>query len=45
LIEAERFYNGKHEPMPNITIHLADGSFSPELKHLFSAGLKVEKNG
>jgi tRNA1(Val) A37 N6-methylase TrmN6 len=44
LIEAERFFNGKHEPMPNLTIHLADGSFSQELKTLFSAGLKVEKN-
>lgn len=43
LIEAEKFYNGKHEPMPNITIHIADGSFSDELKTLFSAGLKIEK--
>jgi tRNA1(Val) A37 N6-methylase TrmN6 len=41
LIEAEKFFNGKHEPMPNITNHLADGSFSDELKHLFTAGLKI----
>jgi tRNA1Val (adenine37-N6)-methyltransferase len=40
LIEAERFYNGKHEPMPNLLIHKADGSFSDELKSLFSSGLK-----
>lgn len=40
LIDAERFYNGKHEPLPNITIHMADGSFSQELKDLFSIGLK-----
>jgi hypothetical protein len=29
--------------MPNITIHMADGSFSDEMKHLFTAGLKIEK--
>lgn len=40
MIDAERFYNGRHEPMPNITIHMADGSFSQELKDLFSIGLK-----
>ncbi|GAB4269263.1 MAG: tRNA1(Val) (adenine(37)-N6)-methyltransferase [Candidatus Rifleibacteriota bacterium] len=43
IIEAERFYNGKHEAMPNITIHMADGSFSTDLKNLFMAGLKIEK--
>ncbi len=41
LIDAERFYNGKHEPLPNIMIHMADGSFSQELKDLFSIGLKT----
>ncbi|NCB38218.1 MAG: methyltransferase domain-containing protein [Erysipelotrichia bacterium] len=40
MIEAERFYNGHHEPMPNIIIHMADNSFSNELQTLFSAGLK-----
>lgn len=40
MIEAERFYNGRHEPMPNIIIHMADNSFGPELKQLFSVGLK-----
>lgn len=39
IIESERFFNGKHEAMPSITIHLADGSFSPEMQHLFKAGL------
>ena len=43
LIESERFYNGRHEAMPAITIHMADGSFSPEMNHLFTAGLKQIK--
>lgn len=43
LLEVERFYNGKHLPLSNITIHLADGSFSPEMSLLFSAGLKKYK--
>lgn len=41
MIEAERFYNGRHEPMPNVTIHMADNSFCDELKKLFSVGLKI----
>lgn len=40
LVEADRFYNGKHEPLPDITIHMADNSFSPELQQLFSGGIK-----
>lgn len=40
MIEAERFYNGRHEALPNITIHMADNSLCPELKILFSVGLK-----
>lgn len=39
LIEAERFYNGPHEPVPNLVIHLADGRFSEELDRLFKTGL------
>lgn len=39
LIEAERFYNGPHLPMPNLTIHLSDGRFSEELDRLFKTGL------
>jgi len=39
LIEAERFYNGTHEPVPNLTIHLSDGRFSEELDRLFKTGL------
>ncbi len=41
MLEAERFFNGKHEPLPNIIIHMADNSFGPELKQLFSVGLKI----
>jgi tRNA1Val (adenine37-N6)-methyltransferase len=40
LIEAEKFFNGKHEPVPNITIHMKDGSYGPELNELFAKGLK-----
>lgn len=40
LIEAERFYNGKHEPVPDLTIHLADGKFSQEMETLFQSGLR-----
>ncbi|MBU1108975.1 MAG: methyltransferase [Candidatus Riflebacteria bacterium] len=43
LIEAERFFNGKHQPLPNITIHMADNAFSPEMSQLFSVGLKKYK--
>ncbi len=39
LIEAERFYNGPHDPVPNLTIHLADGRFSDEVDRLFKTGL------
>lgn len=42
IIESERFFNGKHQAMPSITIHMADGSFSPEMQHLFKVGLKRE---
>lgn len=43
LLEVERFFNGKHQPLPNITIHMADGGFSPEMNQLFSVGLKKYK--
>jgi tRNA1(Val) A37 N6-methylase TrmN6 len=43
LIEVERFFNGKHQPLPNITIHMADGGFSTELNQIFSVGLKKYK--
>ena len=40
MIEAEKFYNGKVESMPPITIHKKDNSYSDELQKLFMAGLK-----
>ncbi|MCK9456299.1 MAG: methyltransferase [Candidatus Riflebacteria bacterium] len=43
LIEADKFYSGKHESMPDITIHHADGSYGEELKEIFSVGLKRVK--
>ena len=43
MLETERFFNGKHQPLPNITIHMADGAFSPEMSQLFSVGLKKYK--
>ncbi len=43
MIEAERFYNGRHEPLPNIILHMSDNDFGPELKHLYSVGLKIYK--
>ncbi len=39
LIEAERFYNGGHEPLPHLVIHLADGRFGDEVDRLFKHGL------
>jgi tRNA1Val (adenine37-N6)-methyltransferase len=38
LIEGERFFSGTHESMPDITIHLADGRFSPEIEEFFRLG-------
>ncbi len=40
LVEAERFYNGPHQALPALTIHRADGGFTPELAHLFQVGLR-----
>ncbi len=40
LVEAERFYNGPHQALPALTIHRADGGFTPELDHLFRLGLR-----
>ncbi len=40
MLEGEKFYGGKFEEMPSITIHKKDNSFSDELQKLFSAGLK-----
>ena len=42
LVQAERFYNGKHEALPNIAIHLADGSYGPEVRMMLERGLKRE---
>lgn len=38
FIDSEKFYNGKHEPVPSFCIHLKDGSYSPELERLFKNG-------
>jgi tRNA1Val (adenine37-N6)-methyltransferase len=43
LIEAERFFNGKHEAVPSIAIHKVDGSYSEDMQKLFSVGLKKVK--
>lgn len=40
LIEAERFYNGQHEGLQDLTIHMANGDFSPELQEFFNLGFK-----
>jgi tRNA1Val (adenine37-N6)-methyltransferase len=40
LCEAERFFNGRHEPLPHLIIHMADGSFSDDLNRLFTRGLR-----
>lgn len=40
MIEAEKFYSGKVESLQPITIHQKDNSYSEELQHLFTAGLK-----
>lgn len=40
LLEADKFYNGKHIPMADIIIHHADGAYSEDLKRIFSVGLK-----
>lgn len=40
LVESEKFYNGPHEPVPELTIHLADGKVSPEVDEIFKTGLK-----
>jgi len=40
LIEAERFYNGPHEPVPSLTIHQADGKICAEAAEIMSLGLK-----
>ena len=43
LIEAEKFYNGPHEPVPSLTIHQADGGLCEELKEIMTLGLKRPK--
>lgn len=40
LLEAERFFNGTHQALPNLVIHLADGRFSDEMNRLFQVGLR-----
>lgn len=40
LVEAEKFFYGKHEPLPSITIHNIDGSFTAEIQHIFQTGLR-----
>ena len=40
MVEAEKFYNGKHEPLPNIIIRLSDGGHGPEVHNIMTNGLK-----
>ncbi|NLM18270.1 MAG: methyltransferase [Candidatus Riflebacteria bacterium] len=40
LLEAERFYNGKHYREPDLPIHMKDSSFSPYLQNLFENGFR-----
>ncbi len=40
MIEAERFFNGRHEPLPNIIIHMKNNTFGPEVQQIYSVGLK-----
>jgi len=40
LIEAERFYNGKHEALPPLEIRRADGEFAPEIDAILKKGFQ-----
>lgn len=39
LFEAEKFYNGRHESLPDICIHQIDGNFGEEVNCLINQGL------
>jgi len=40
LFEAEKFYNGVHEPLPDLVIRMEDGRFSDEVNRIFSVGFR-----
>ena len=44
LMEAERFYNGVHEPIAPLTIHLANGRLADEVDEIVRIGLKKVKS-
>ena len=43
LFEAERFYNGPHQPLPDLVIRKSNGDFSEPLEALFRLGLKRKR--
>jgi len=42
LIDAERFYNGPHDPIPTLTIHQQDGRLTQEVDLILTGGLQRE---